>query len=58
MWRKTTGMSIRICEKFPDATTLNLGGGYKVARMKTDQGTNLQLDCAVVREVFEEVQLH
>jgi hypothetical protein len=51
-------MSIRICEKFPDATTLNLGGGYKVARMKTDQGTNLQLDCAVVREVFEEVQLH
>ena len=54
VWRKTTGMSIALCEKFPDVTTLNLGGGYKVARMKTDKGTNLQTDCAVVKDVFEE----
>jgi len=54
VWRKTTGMSIALCEKFPDAVTLNLGGGYKVARMKTEKGTNLQTDCAVVKDVFEE----
>jgi diaminopimelate decarboxylase len=26
-------MSIDLCRAFPDATTLNLGGGYKVGRM-------------------------
>jgi diaminopimelate decarboxylase len=54
VWRKTSGMSIALCEKFPDVHTLNLGGGYKVARMKTEKGTNLQTDCAVVKDVFEE----
>ena len=33
---------------------LNLGGGYKVARMSHEKGTTLQTDCAVVKEVFEE----
>jgi hypothetical protein len=37
--------------KFPDVTVLNLGGGYKVARMTTDKGTTLATDCAVVKEV-------
>ena len=47
-------MSIALCEKFQDVHTLNLGGGYKVARMKTEKGTNFQTDCAVVKDVFEE----
>mmetsp|Transcript_54824 Transcript_54824/g.129308 ORF Transcript_54824/g.129308 Transcript_54824/m.129308 type:complete len:424 (-) Transcript_54824:222-1493(-) len=54
VWRHCTGLSIGLCEKFPDVTTLNLGGGYKVGRMSTEKGTNLQTDCAVVKDVFEE----
>ena len=54
VWRRCTGMSIARCEKFPEVTVLNLGGGYKVARMHTDKGTNLQTDCAVVKDEFEQ----
>ena len=30
VWRRCTAISIALCENFPDATCLNLGGGYKV----------------------------
>ena len=30
-------MSINLCRAFPDANTLNLGGGYKVARMSYEK---------------------
>ena len=33
VWQRVSGLSIDLCRKFPDVTTLNLGGGYKVGRM-------------------------
>ena len=35
-------MSIGLLEHFPDAHTLNLGGGYKVGRMSHETSTDLQ----------------
>jgi len=32
IWQKCAGMSLDLVKKFPDVTTLNLGGGYKVGR--------------------------
>ena len=52
VWQKTAGMSIDLCRNFPDVVTLNLGGGYKVARMATDKFTDLQECGAPVKEIF------
>jgi len=52
VWQKTAGMSIDLCRNFPDVVTLNLGGGYKVARMATDKFTDLQECGAPVSEIF------
>jgi diaminopimelate decarboxylase len=41
--------------KFPDVSVLNLGGGYKVARMSHEKGTKLETDCAVVKEVCQSI---
>ena len=54
VWQRVAGLSLGLVEQLPTVSILNLGGGYKVARMKTDKGTNLQTDCAVVKDVFEE----
>ncbi|KAJ1469214.1 hypothetical protein T484DRAFT_1643138 [Baffinella frigidus] len=54
VWRRCTSLSIALCENFADATTLNLGGGYKVGRMANEKGTDILKDCDVVKEVFEE----
>ena len=42
VWQKVAGMSLRLLERFPDAHTLNLGGGYKVGRMRDEASTDLQ----------------
>lgn len=33
VWQKVSGMSLDLVRQFPDVTTLNLGGGYKVMQM-------------------------
>mmetsp|Transcript_20982 Transcript_20982/g.35197 ORF Transcript_20982/g.35197 Transcript_20982/m.35197 type:complete len:513 (-) Transcript_20982:204-1742(-) len=43
VWQKVSGMSLDLCRQFPDVDTLNLGGGYKVGRMKHEKSTDLQL---------------
>jgi hypothetical protein len=35
-------MSLDTCSRLPDATVLNLGGGYKIGRVKGEETTNLQ----------------
>ena len=42
VWQHVAGMSIGLLEHFPDAHTLNLGGGYKVGRMRHETSTDLQ----------------
>lgn len=47
-------MSLDLVRRFPDVVTLNLGGGYKVARMPDEVGTDLQACGAPVAEKFRE----
>ena len=37
VWQRTSGLSLDLCRHFPDVKTLNLGGGYKVARMSYEK---------------------
>jgi diaminopimelate decarboxylase len=41
--------------EFPDVTTLNLGGGYKVGRMSYEKTTDLQEIGAPIRQAVEEL---
>ena len=54
MWQSVTGSSLALTEAFPEATTLNLGGGYKVGRMSYEVSTDLQKVGAPVKKEFEE----
>jgi diaminopimelate decarboxylase len=54
IWQKISGMSLDLVRQFPDVVTLNLGGGFKVARMANEVGTDLQECGAPVAEKFRE----
>jgi diaminopimelate decarboxylase len=45
-------MSIDLVRAFPDVVTLNLGGGYKVGRMKDESSTDLQTVGVPVKDAF------
>ena len=58
VWQKISTLSLDLVRQFPDVVTLNLGGGYKVARMADEVGTDL-LECGApvaktLREFAEE----
>lgn len=53
IWQKTSLLSLEIVKKFPLVTTLDLGGGFKVARVAAEKGTDLQKCGAPIREAFE-----
>mmetsp|Transcript_6458 Transcript_6458/g.19152 ORF Transcript_6458/g.19152 Transcript_6458/m.19152 type:complete len:429 (+) Transcript_6458:129-1415(+) len=53
VWAKVSKLSIDMCRHFPEATVLNLGGGYKVARMPDEASTCLQSAGAPVRKALE-----
>jgi diaminopimelate decarboxylase len=42
VWLKVAAMSLADVERYPTATVLNLGGGFKVARMPHEKATDLQ----------------
>lgn len=44
VWQKVSELSLNIVRELPDVDILNLGGGYKVARMADEVGTDL-LEC-------------
>lgn len=54
VWQKISGMSLDLVRQFPDVVALNLGGGYKVARMANEVATDLQECGAPVVEKFRE----
>jgi diaminopimelate decarboxylase len=54
VWQKVSAMSLDIVRQFPTVTTLNLGGGYKVARMPNEIATDLQACGEPVAEKFRE----
>src|SRR3989338_164961 len=42
VWQQVALTSLDIVLQFPEVTTLNLGGGFKVARVPEEKATNLQ----------------
>ncbi|MFP4156881.1 MAG: diaminopimelate decarboxylase [Opitutales bacterium] len=42
VWQKVSNMTLELVRRFPEVTHMNLGGGYKVARMPDEVGTDLQ----------------
>ena len=54
VWKKVSGMSLDIVRQFNDVESLNLGGGFKVARMNSETATNLAAIGTPVKTSFEE----
>ncbi len=54
VWLKVSKMNFDLVRQFPDVTTLNLGGGFKVGRMPDETSTDLQVVGQPVKEKFEE----
>lgn len=55
VWEKVAGMSLDLIREFPEATALNLGGGYKVGRMTGEVTTDLQKIGLPVKAAFEKL---
>jgi len=55
VWLRVARLSLDMVREFPAVTTLNLGGGYKVARMSYEQATDFEEIGAPIREAFEEL---
>src|SRR6185503_696113 len=49
VWTRVARMTLDIVARLPDVTRVNLGGGFKVARMAGEQGTDLAQIGGVVR---------
>ena len=53
VWKLVASMTLDLARSFPSVQTINLGGGYKVARMPDEQATDLEEIGTPVRELFK-----
>jgi len=54
VWQEVSAASLALVQLFPSVKVLNLGGGYKVARLATEKGTDPQVIGAPVKAAFEQ----
>ena len=54
VWEKVTKMNLDAVKVFPDVTTLNMGGGFKIGRLPNEKTTDLQVIGSKVKTYFEE----
>jgi len=54
LWNQCAKMSLEIAARFPDATQLSLGGGFKVGRMPEEISADLQAIGMRIKEDFED----
>ena len=54
VWEKVTAMNLDVVKAFPDVTTLNMGGGFKIGRLPNEQTTDLQVIGNKVKQYFED----
>jgi diaminopimelate decarboxylase len=52
VWQRVALLSLKTCSRLPDVTVLNLGGGYKVGRVKGEATADLQKIGRPVAEAF------
>ena len=55
VWLHVARLSLDMVREFPTVTTLNLGGGYKIARMSYEQSTDFEEIGQPIREAFEDL---
>ena len=55
VWKKVASMTLDFAISFESVDTVNLGGGFKVARMSDEKSTSLQETGLVIKEEFERV---
>ena len=55
VWKKVARMTLDMAISFEDVDTVNLGGGFKVARMSDEKSTCLKETGEVVQEEFQSV---
>jgi diaminopimelate decarboxylase len=55
VWQRVARLSLEMVREFPEVTTLNLGGGYKIGRMSYEQSTDFQEIGEPIKEAFEEL---
>ncbi|MEZ5278692.1 MAG: diaminopimelate decarboxylase [Opitutaceae bacterium] len=53
VWVRAASLTLDQVRRFPSVTVLNLGGGFKVARMPDEKATDLQKVGQPVRELLE-----
>ncbi len=53
VWQRVALLSLKQVRRFPDVHTLDMGGGFKVARMQSEKSTDLQEVGAPVKAAFE-----
>lgn len=53
VWLRAASLTLAQVRRFPAVTVLNLGGGFKVARMPDEKATDLQKVGQPVRELLE-----
>ena len=53
VWKTVASMTLDLARAFPSVETINLGGGYKVARMPDEKPTDLQEVGSPVCELFK-----
>lgn len=52
VWQEAARLSLELIKNFPDADTINLGGGFKVARMDEETGADMsQIGDMIAREL-------
>jgi diaminopimelate decarboxylase len=54
VWQRVAKMTLGLVGEFPDLETVNLGGGFKVARVPGEKTTDLQIVGATVKKLFAE----
>jgi diaminopimelate decarboxylase len=52
VWQRVSRMTLDLVARLPEVTTVNLGGGFKVARVANEKGTDLEECGAPMREEF------
>ena len=56
VWKRVARMSLDIAAQLPEVVTLNLGGGFKIARVASEQSTDLDDVGAHVQQEFADFQ--
>ncbi len=54
VWKRAASLSLDLVRSFPTVQSLNLGGGYKVARMSGEKATDLMEIGEPVKQLFKD----